>query len=293
LTLLLTLTGFSLRFYRLSNQSLWTDEISSITTARMPLSQIMEQSGAVNNCLQTYFLLLRAVLGESNKHIEFRARWLSALAGALSVPLFIGVVYFWRRRWSTALLAGLLLAVNPLHLWYSQEVRAYGTMLFFGLLTVLAYELARLSRKPWWWLVYGLAALVAVALHKTALVFPVACALWHGWEVLRRKGRLRELVSELRNPVKWARRWSLWPLPFATAKPCISASFTSRAGFPSALERRPARSHPAYFVVPKCGAVMTFVPRTTPGKPMAMHSNRRIGFTSSTRVLTSTAGGQG
>ncbi len=30
-------------------------------------------------------------------------------------------------------------------------------------------------------------------------------------------GRLSEMISELRNPVKWARRWSLWPLPFATA----------------------------------------------------------------------------
>jgi NADH-quinone oxidoreductase subunit B len=30
-------------------------------------------------------------------------------------------------------------------------------------------------------------------------------------------GRLREMIDELRNPLKWARRWSLWPLPFATA----------------------------------------------------------------------------
>jgi NADH-quinone oxidoreductase subunit B len=29
--------------------------------------------------------------------------------------------------------------------------------------------------------------------------------------------RLRELISQLRNPVTWARRWSLWPLPFGTA----------------------------------------------------------------------------
>jgi hypothetical protein len=197
LTLLLTLTGLTLRFYRLSNQSLWTDEISSITTARAPLSEIMERSAAVNNCLPTYFLLLRAVLGDSNQNIEFRARWLSALAGALSVPLFIGVVSLWRRQWTAALLAGLLLAVNPLHLWYSQEVRAYATMLFFGLLTLLAYELARRSRKSSWWLVYGLAALAAVALHKTALIFPLACAGWHGVDVLRRQGRPRDLAAHV------------------------------------------------------------------------------------------------
>lgn len=195
LALLLTLAGFSLRFYRLSNQSLWTDEIASIATARVPLSQITQESAKVNNCLPTYFLLLRAVLGDSNREIEFRARWLSALAGALSVPLLIGVVYLWRRQWVAALLAGLLLAVNPLHIWYSQEVRAYATMLFFGLLALLAYELARRSRKPWWWLLYAVSALGAVALHKTGLIFPAACALWHGWEVLRGKRPIRELAA--------------------------------------------------------------------------------------------------
>ena len=197
LMLLLTLAGLTLRFYRLANQSLWFDEMSSISTARAPLSQIMERSAAVNNSLPAYFLLLRAVLGDSNRDMEFRARGLSALAGGLSVPLLIGVVYLWRRRWRVALLAGLLLAVNPLHLWYSQEARAYALMLFFGLLTLLASELARQSRQPWWWLVYGLAALGAVALHKTGLIFPLACALWQGGEVLRKQGRLRDLAVQI------------------------------------------------------------------------------------------------
>jgi mannosyltransferase len=194
LMLLLTFVALALRFYRLSNQSLWTDEVSSVEIARQPLSQIVQQSGSENVYLPGYFLLLGAVLGDTNRNIEFQARWLSALAGGLSVPLFIGVVFCWRRQWGTALLAGLLLAVNPLHLWYSQEVRAYATMLFFGLLTLLAYELARRSRKPWWWVVYAFSALGAIGLHKTALIFPLVCALWHGWEVWRMKGRLRDLA---------------------------------------------------------------------------------------------------
>jgi 4-amino-4-deoxy-L-arabinose transferase-like glycosyltransferase len=194
LTLLLTLVALTLRFYRLSNQSLWTDEVSSVETARKPLSQITQESGSENVYLPGYFLLLGAVLSDASQDIEFRARGLSALAGGLSVPLLIGVVFCWRRRWDTALLAGLLLTVNPLHLWYSQEVRGYATMLFFGLLTLLACELARASRKPGWWVVYFLSALGAIALQKMALIFPVACGLWHGWEVWRKKGRLRDLA---------------------------------------------------------------------------------------------------
>ena len=194
LTLLLTLAALSLRFYRISNQSMWTDEVSSVETAREPYSQMTRDSGSENVYLPGYFLLLGAVLHDASQGVEFRARGLSALSGALSVPLFIGLVYCWRRRWGTALLAGLLLTVNPLHLWYSQEVRAYATMLFFGLLTLLAYELARASRKPWWWVVYFISALGAIGLHKTAIIFPLTCALWHAWEVWREKGRLRDLA---------------------------------------------------------------------------------------------------
>ena len=120
LMLLLTLAGLALRFYRLSNQSMWTDEVSSVEIARKPLSQITQESGSENVYLPGYFLLLGTVLSDDHRDVEFRARGLSALAGGLSVPLLIGLVFCWRRQWGTALLAGLLLAVNPLHLWYSQ-----------------------------------------------------------------------------------------------------------------------------------------------------------------------------
>src|SRR5205823_10902196 len=116
---LISLLGLGLRFYRLSNQSLWTDEVASILTAQVPMDRIAEKS-ALNNSLPTFFLVLRGVLGGATENVEFRARAISALAGALSIPVSIGVVYLWRRHWGTALLAGLLLATNPLHLWYSQ-----------------------------------------------------------------------------------------------------------------------------------------------------------------------------
>jgi hypothetical protein len=183
-----------LRFAWLSNQSLWTDEITSLTTAQVPLERIVEAS-KWSNSLPTFFLLLRVVLGGATEDVEARARAISAVGGALSVPVFIGVVYLWRRQWRTALLAGLLLAVNPLQLWYSQEVRAYALMLLFGLLTLFFYELARERGSVGWWVGYVLCALAAIALHKTALVFPVACAIWHGWVTVReRKGFSRLLI---------------------------------------------------------------------------------------------------
>jgi hypothetical protein len=42
--------------------------------------------------------------------------------------------------------------------------------------------------------VYFLSALGAIALRKTVIIFPMACALWHGWEVWREKGCFQDLA---------------------------------------------------------------------------------------------------
>ena len=184
---LLTLLAFGARVFRLGNQSFWIDEVGSVMVAQAPIKGIFENSILAANSLPTYFVMLRPFVAGSSEHIEFRARLLSAIAGTLAVPVFIGVVYLWRRQRGTALFAGLLLAVNPLHLWYSQETRGYAVMLLFGLLTFLCFELAREKRHPVWWVLYTLAALMAVAVHRTGAIFPAICGLWHLWEVAQRR----------------------------------------------------------------------------------------------------------
>src|SRR5689334_12511609 len=87
LVAILTLLGMGLRFYRLADQSLWNDEVASIVTAMQPLGQVYTYSMKMNNSLPTYFLLLHPLLPDDGGNLEFRARFLSALAGGLSVPL--------------------------------------------------------------------------------------------------------------------------------------------------------------------------------------------------------------
>jgi Dolichyl-phosphate-mannose-protein mannosyltransferase len=181
----LTLLAFILRFYHLSTQSLWMDEVYSIYTAKAPLGEVYSYSTKMSNSLPTYFLMLRLILPDRYADIEYSARVLSALAGALSIPVFAGIVFYWRRKIGVALLAGLLLAVNPLHIWYSQEARAYALMLFFGLLAVLFLELAFASRRDEWFTLYFLASVAAIALHKSALVFPALCCVWHAVHLAR------------------------------------------------------------------------------------------------------------
>src|ERR1041385_2881687 len=192
----LFLVALMFRFYRLSNQSLWMDEISSVATARVLLEQIVERS-AQNNSLPTYFLLLRPIVGTSNEHIETKARIISVVAGALSVPVLIGLVLVWRKDCAIACIAGLLLAVNPLHVWYSQEARGYALMLLLGLSCLLSFELARSREKTGWWLGYIIFALLATAVHKTGLVFPMICAGTDLWQAFRKRLSVNSLAPHL------------------------------------------------------------------------------------------------
>ena len=48
---LLTVIGFGLRIFRLSNQSFWTDEVSSILAAQGPFHGIYERSMLAANSL--------------------------------------------------------------------------------------------------------------------------------------------------------------------------------------------------------------------------------------------------
>jgi predicted membrane-bound mannosyltransferase len=197
LVLALTFLALGLRLYHLSSQSLWLDEVYSVFTARVPMDQVYYYSSKLSNSLPTYFLLLKAALPESNTDIEYDARLLSVLAGALSVPVFIGVVYCWRRHTGAALLAGLLLAVNPLHIWYSQEARAYTLMLFFGLLAILFLELALFSRRSEWLTLYLFSALAAAALHRCALIFAGLCIVWHALYLSRQGKPVVQIIKQL------------------------------------------------------------------------------------------------
>jgi uncharacterized membrane protein len=193
--LLLTLVGFGFRIFRLGNQSFWIDEVSSVMAAQGPVHGIYERSVLAANSLPTFFLTLKPFVAAAGANIEFRARLLSVIAGTLSVPVFIGVVYLWQRKLSAALLAGALLAVNPLHLWYSQEVRGYAAMLLFGLVTLLCFELARERKRGFWWVLYSLSAIIAIAVHRTGILFPAACGLWHVWDVAQRRDKWNSLLG--------------------------------------------------------------------------------------------------
>ena len=70
------------------------------------------------------------------------ARALPAVIGVLALPFMwlLGREVAGERA---ALVATLLLAVSPIHVWYSQEVRAYGLVFLLVIVTLWRYAVAR------------------------------------------------------------------------------------------------------------------------------------------------------
>jgi uncharacterized membrane protein len=138
LLVLVILMALGLRLARLSFQPLWWDEGWSLYFATTNVGSLLELT-AVDIHPPLYYLLLHlwiSVLGPS----ALSVRLLSVLIGVGTIPL----LYFaGRRLWGRGggLLAALLLAISPFHIYYSQEVRMYGLVTLAGLAT-LAFTLS-------------------------------------------------------------------------------------------------------------------------------------------------------
>ncbi len=131
----LTIVALILRVLRLDFQPLWWDEGYSVWFATHPLGQMVALT-AEDIHPPLYYALLYGwtwLLGSG----PVALRLLSVVFGVLTVP----ALYLLGRRMLTrraALLAALLLAINPLHIFYSQEVRMYGLVALWSIGVVAA-----------------------------------------------------------------------------------------------------------------------------------------------------------
>lgn len=139
--LLLLILGIAaaLRFYLLNNQSLWSDEGNSAALAARSLASITQDTANDIHPPLYYWLLhlWTGIFGSS----EAGLRSLSAVLGVL---LVLATAELGRRLFHSVagLLAGLVAAIAPFQVYYSQEARMY---------ILLALE-AAVSMLVFWWL---------------------------------------------------------------------------------------------------------------------------------------------
>jgi 4-amino-4-deoxy-L-arabinose transferase-like glycosyltransferase len=190
---LLFVLGAALRAYRLGQNSLWIDEYASLVTARFPLGEI--SSAALHDDAfepPLYFWLLHLVvgaLGDSEKAL----RLASAVAGTLTIPLIALLIRELGESPTVAVFSAGLLALSPLHLWYSQEARPYALLVWLGTGSLVAVLVAMRSRAPLAWAGFVVLASLAVLTHVFGLLFPLVAWMWAFTE-RRRYSSLRSLL---------------------------------------------------------------------------------------------------
>jgi mannosyltransferase len=163
----LTVLAAALRLAFLGRWSLWLDELWTVYVAnRYGLGNIaapLDQHPPLYYVWQNYWLRLG--------HSEAWLRLPSALAGAGAVA----VLYLTGRalgQTRLGWLAGLLLAVSPIHVWYSREARMYGLASLMWALSL--YYFVQIWRRGGGLDVLGLAASTLAGLYLTYATL----ALW-------------------------------------------------------------------------------------------------------------------
>ncbi|MCD6519935.1 MAG: glycosyltransferase family 39 protein [Anaerolineae bacterium] len=189
--------ALGLRFYRLSAQSLWNDEGTSVALAQRDLATITQNAAHDIHPPFYYYLLHFWVRLWGTSEVAVRA--LSALLGTLLVA---GLYGWLRSLWSPeeALLAAFLVAVAPFQVYYSQEARMYILMSLLGLCSTWALSaLLRTEKKRaglGLWAAYFFSSLLAIYSHYLSFFLliaqGVALVLWvalrrealHPWRLL-------------------------------------------------------------------------------------------------------------
>lgn len=158
----LIIIGFVLRFINLGFNSLWLDEGATLNFAQNSLIGIWETTanGEFNPPLFYWLEHFMLIFGNS----EFILRFLPALFGWLTIP----IIYFIGREINGRLcgiIAAGLLTFSTFHIFYSQDARAYTTMLFFFSLAILFYLIALKSESKRYWIYSGIFSALAFWTH--------------------------------------------------------------------------------------------------------------------------------
>ncbi len=187
-----------LRLYRIGNQSLWLDEVTSLEQARLDWSALLMPGGYREIHPPAYYLCLKPVANLTNMSgvlFEATLRLPSAAFSTMAVLAvsWLGSLLFDRR---TGAYAGLFFGVSAFAVWYGQEVRMYSlAMLLVTLQVAIGVQIADVKASGTAWVMLFVVSVAAGLTHWYAVfVWPVLVgyALWRAPTVrtLRRWGVL-------------------------------------------------------------------------------------------------------
>ena len=173
--ILLLISSLLVRIISLLKSSIWHDEgFSLMLASRSPLDIWLGSARDVHPPL--YYEILHfwtEIFGNS----VLSVRSLSLVAGIIVVWLGYQIAFMISKKRNVALLAGLLLSLNPFLIRYSQEVRMYGILGVFLLIAIIG--LIKVSKDSKDWVGYVLYVIgVSAGLYTHYFTAMVVIAFW-------------------------------------------------------------------------------------------------------------------
>jgi Dolichyl-phosphate-mannose-protein mannosyltransferase len=188
------LLAAALRLSTLDLQSFWYDEaFTPVHVLHASLWATLRSVAHTENTPPLWYLIAWAdarVLGSG----EIALRLPSALAGIATVPVAwaIGCELAGRRA---AIACAVLVAVNPLFVWYSQEARAYGLFVLTGALAMLCFLRAMRAPTRARMAAFALSGSLALLSHYFAVFLLVGMVAWLAWEPRTRRAALPAIAA--------------------------------------------------------------------------------------------------
>src|SRR5438552_1441780 len=173
-----------LRFYKLGEWSMWVDE--GMTYVRAVTGNLSDQ-GPLYATAPLNFLVTRAIISVFPPSL-FWLRFFPAVCGVLGVAAIL---------WSgsrlggpvAGLVAGLLLALSPWHIDWSQNARHFSAVFLFMVVAVTAFFLYWESGRIRWLLASGVASALGLLTHSSSLFVLVGMGMYAAILVLLRPYR--------------------------------------------------------------------------------------------------------
>jgi 4-amino-4-deoxy-L-arabinose transferase-like glycosyltransferase len=212
LLVLIVLLGLVLRIYRFDALSLWLDEGFTVYFSRLPWLSVLGLEGAYDVHPPLYYALVKAVsLGVPE---VIAGRLVSVVAGAATVAVLYALVARLLGPWA-GVISALVLAVSPLHIWYSQEARQYALVVLLVCLSYLALVEYGRSLRVGWAVLYLVALIVALYTENSAIYAILPQALVLSAIIIRQGRRAMPLIVAVTGVILGFLPWLPQLLRFA------------------------------------------------------------------------------
>lgn len=166
--------GLVFRLFMLSAQNLWIDEAYNFRLLDGSFVDLIKMTISQDDHPPLYYIVLYLLqfLGRS----EVAVRLPSVIFGVATIPVVYALACRLFNR-QTAIYSGFLLAISPLHIYYSQEARMYALFLLLALGSIVLFLRAIEENRTWDWGAYVVVIILAFYTHVSALFVALALTI--------------------------------------------------------------------------------------------------------------------